>query len=176
MLQLSGTLIDQPVLSLRTGAEIAIAYRPLINPNNLKIEGFYCRDLFNKHTLILLNQDVREIIRQGFVVDDHEVLVDPEELVRLKEVIDIGFDLLGKPVVTPNKQNLGKVSDFAADGETLYVQKLYVERSLLKSFGTGQLGIDRNQIIEITNRHIVVQDPLQPTKVRVPARASMPTA
>lgn len=174
MLQLSTTFLNQPVLSLRTGSEIAVAHRPLINPNNLKIEGFYCEDIFNKQVLILLNQDIREIIRQGFVVDDHEVLADPEELVRLKGLLEIDFELLGKPVITDSKQNLGKVSDFAVDSTTLYIQKIYVERSILKSFGTGQLGIDRDQIIEITNRHIIVKDPLQPTKVGTPARVSAP--
>lgn len=174
MLQLSTSFLNKPVLSLRTGSEIAVAHRPLIDPNNLKIEGFYCQDIFSKQTLILLNQDIREIIHQGFVVDDHEVLADPEELVRFKDLFEIDFELLGKAVITDSKQNLGKVSDFAVDNTTLYIQKIYVERSILKSFSTGQLGIDRNQIIEITNHHILVKDPLQPTKVSTPARVTAP--
>jgi len=36
--------------------------------------------------------------QNGFVVNDHEVLVElTEELVRLKEVLELQFGLLGKP-------------------------------------------------------------------------------
>ena len=173
MLQLSKALINRPVLSLRTGGVIATAVSPIINPNNLKIEGFYCHDCFHKEPLVLLTQDVRDTLPQGLVVNDHDVLVAPDELVRLKDILALKFELLNKPVVTVNKKRLGKINDYAADHESLYIQKLYVAQSLLKSLSSGQLSVDRNQIIEITNRHIVVQDPLQPTKA---AAATVPVA
>jgi len=174
MLQLSNALINKPVLSLRTGGVIATALEPLINPNNLKIEGFYCQDKFAKGRLILLSQDIREIMKQGFVVNDHDVLTPPEELVRFKDILEINFQLLGKPVVTDSKQRLGKINDFAADSETMYIQKLYVGQPLIKSLSGGQLSVDRSQIIEITNRKIVVQDPLQPTKAAAATAAVAP--
>lgn len=173
MLQLSATLIDQPVLSLRTGGEVAVAVRPIFNPNNLKIEGFYCVDAMDKkRQLILVAQDVREIIAKGFVVNDYEVLTEPEELVRLHEVLQINFELIGKPVFTVSKQKLGKVDDYAIDNQSLLVKKLYVSQSLLKSLNNGQLGIDRTQIVEITDRKIVVKDLLQPTKSAIPLGAA----
>lgn len=173
MLQLHKALTDRSVLSLRTGGVIAYGTKPIINPNNLKVEGFYCTDKFSKDTLILLTQDIRDTLPQGFVVNDHDVLVTPEELVRLKDLIAMRFDLMDKPVYTANKKRLGKVNDYAADTETLYIQKFYVSQSLLKSLSGGQLSVDRNQIIEITDRKIVIQDPLQPTKA---AAAAVPLA
>lgn len=168
MLQLSGSLLNRPVLSLRTGGVVATTTGAIINPNNLKIEGFYCADAFDrKKTVILLYQDIRDIIAQGFVVNDHDVLSEPAELVRLKDTMQIRFELLGKPVVTVSKDKLGKISDYAADTATMYVQKLYVSQSLFKNFTGGNLGIDRTQIVEITDRKIVVQDVAQP----VPAGA-----
>ncbi|MDB5186505.1 MAG: hypothetical protein JWL85_1028 [Candidatus Saccharibacteria bacterium] len=172
MLQLSNSLIDRPVLSLRTGGHIATTVSAIFNPNNLKIEGFYCSDRFEKRTTVLLTQEIRDIIAQGFVVNDHESLTDPEELVRLKEILAINFELIGKPVYTVSKEKLGKINDYAADSETLYVQKLYVGPSLLKSLSSGQLSIDRTQIVEITNKKIVVQDLMQMTKSALPMTAS----
>lgn len=172
MLLLSTSLLNQPVLSLRTGGEIAITREFIINPNNLKVEGFYCDDRFDKSRLILLNQDIRDFIKQGFVVDDHEVLVKPEELVRLQDILKLQFSLNGKSVVTVSKQRLGKVTDFAVDDATLYVQKVYVGQSLLKSLGGGTLSVDRSQITEITDRKIVILDPLK----GVQATASMPAS
>lgn len=150
-------------MSLRTGQQVATAVEPIINPNNLKIEGFYCTDRFNHEELILLYQDIRDIIAQGFVIDDHDVLANPSELVRLKDVMNIGFKLIGKPVVTVSRQRIGKVSDFATELETMYIQKLYVSQNMFKSFTGGNLGVDRNQINEITDKKIIINELLKGT-------------
>lgn len=171
MLQLSGALLNRPVMSLRTGGQVATTLTPIMNPNNLKIEGFYCQDHFAKKQLILLYQDIRDVVKQGLIVNDHDVLSDPKDLVRLKELMQINFELIGKRVATVSKSKLGKVSDYATEVETMYVQKLYVSQSLVKSFSGGTLSIDRTQIVEITNRKIVVQDLLKPEKGAAPAVA-----
>ena len=171
MLQLSASLINRPVVSLRTSGEIATIVSVIINPNNLKIEGFYCNDKFSRKTLVLLAQDIRDNIKQGVIVNDHEVLTEPEELVRLKSVLDLQFDLMGKSVETVSKHKVGKINDFAVDDQTLFIQKLYAGPSVIKSLTSGQLSIDRNQIVEITNRRIVIQDLEKPIKGGMPATA-----
>lgn len=168
MLQLSSSLLNKSVMSLRTGGEIATIIGPIINPDNLKIEGFYCEDRYDKKQLVLLFQDIREILPQGYVVNDHEVLVDPEELIRLKDVIALDFELIGKQVVTVSKQKVGKVSDYATETETMMIQKVYVAQSVFKSFTGGSLSVDRNQIQEITPRRIIISDLLG----RAPAAAA----
>jgi sporulation protein YlmC with PRC-barrel domain len=169
MLQLSASLLDRAVLSLRTGTPIATIISPIFNPNNLKIEGFYCQDRFDKKTLILLYQDIREVLPQGFVVNDHDVLVEPDELVRLKDVLELNYNLIGKQVETISKQKVGKVSDYATETETMYVQKLYVSQSILKSFTGGSLSVDRNQINEITPRRVIINELTKTAPSPVPA-------
>lgn len=164
MLRLSGEYINKPVMSLRTGGKIAIATEPLINPNNLKIEGFFCIDRFDNSELILLAQDIRDFLPQGFAVDDHEVLSEPGELVRQREIIDIRYQLMQKPVVTDKRKRLGKVVDYAVDSQSLYIQKIYVGQHLLKSLTTGQLSVVRDRIVEVTSKKIVVKDPKEPLK------------
>ncbi len=171
MLQLSGALINRPVMSLRTGGQVATTLSAIINPNNLKMEGLYCQDRFEKRRLVLLYKDIRDYVRQGLVVNDHDVLSEPADLVRLKDIMAINFELIGKPVVTSTKDKVGKVSDYATEVETMYVQKLYVSQSLLKSFSGGSLSIDRSQIVEITDRKIVIQELLKPQKGTAPAAA-----
>lgn len=171
MLQLSSAFANKNVMSLRTGTPVAIITKPIINPDNLKVEGFYCEDIFNKAQLILLYQDIRELLPQGFVIDDHDVLAQPDELVRLKRLMDLDFQLAGMQVVSNSKQKIGKVADYATEVETMYIQKLYVSRSVFKSFTTGQLSVDRNQIIEISNSRILINDPLQGTPASAGAAA-----
>lgn len=168
MLKLSQTILNLPVMSLRTGGRVATATEPIINPNNLKIEGWYCVDAFSRGTLVLLAQDVRDFVPQGIAINDHADLADPEELVRLKETMELEFKVIGKPVITNHKRRLGKVSDYALDSITMKIQKLYVARPLYRSLSEGQLSIDRSQIIEITSRKIVIRD------VDVKAEASVP--
>ena len=161
MLQLNATFLNKPVLSLRTGGVIAQVYEPIINPDNLKIEGFYCADRFNGKTVVLLYQDIRETNPKGYVVNDHDVLTDSSDLIRLKEIINIHYRLIGKPVITVSKDKIGKINDFAIEIETFYIQKLYVTQSLLKSFSGGNLSIDRNQVQEVTDTKIIINDLLK---------------
>ena len=137
---------------------VATVTAPIFNPNNLKIEGFYCEDRFDKKELILLYQDIRDMLPQGYVVNDHDVLVEPDELVRLKDMLELNFQLIGKHVETVSKEKVGKVSDYATETETMFVQKLYVNQSILKSFTGGSLSIDRTQINEITPRRIIINE------------------
>jgi uncharacterized protein YrrD len=173
MLQLSTTLLNKSVLSLRTGATIATITGPVINPDTLKVEGFYCQDRFDKkQELVLLYQDIRDILPQGYVVNDHEVLVEPDELVRLKKVIDMNYDLIGKHVITVDKQKIGKVSDYATETETMFIQKIYVTQSVFKSLTGGSLSIDRTQVQETTPKHIIINDLLKDSAVPATAAAS----
>lgn len=167
MLLLSAKLKDQSILSLRTGGEVAIAKAPIINPNNMRVVGFYCSDQFSGSILVLLTQDIREHLRHGFVVNDHEVLANPEDLVRLKETLEIKYDPIGKMVITDHRRKLGKVTDFAVDSESLYIKKLYVAPRLLKNLTGSQLSIDRTQILEVTDKNIVVKEAT--SKVEEPA-------
>lgn len=172
MLQLSASLLNKAVLSLRTGTPIATVTAPIINPDNLKIEGFYCEDRFDKSQLVLLYQDIRDLLPKGFVVNDHDVLAEPGELVRLKKVMDINFNLIGKQVVTIDKQKVGKVSDYATETTTMFVQKIYVAQSILKSLTGGSLSIDRNQINEITPRRIIINELTKQAPAAATASAS----
>lgn len=153
-------------MSLRTGTQIGTALTPIINPNNLKIEGFWCK-VDRRKQLILVSQDVRDSLPQGLVVNDAEALTDPGELVRLAPILQINFVLLGKPVVTTSGSKLGKVNDYATDIDSMFIKKLYVAQPLYKNINGGNLGIDRTQIVEITDKKIVVND----ADAKVPAHA-----
>lgn len=172
MLRLSKTITNIDVLSLRTAAKIATATEPIINPHNLKIEGWFCEDLFSKEKLVLLAQDVRDFVPAGLAVNDHEVLTSPEELVRLQEILKLEFKLHGKQVITNHKRKLGKVADYALETTTLVVQKLYVSRPMYRSITDGQLSIDHSQIIEISDRRIIVRDADVKAGVTAPATAA----
>jgi hypothetical protein len=71
------------------------------------------------------------------------------------------FVLHGKPIETVNKDKVGKVSDYAVETTTMFIQKIYAHQSLLKSLTGGSLSIDRTQIIDVTDKKIVINELLK---------------
>lgn len=160
MFRLRSAFLNTEILSLRNGATLGVTTGFLINPNNLKVEGFFCqaRDAKKHEETILLVQDIRDFVPQGIAVNDFDALSNPEDLVRLKKYIYLRYDPVGKKVITLAKESLGKVSDFAIDEQSFYIQKLYATQSILSNLSGGSLSIDRSQINEITDKKIIVKD------------------
>lgn len=150
-------MANRPVISMRVGEIVARATQPIIDPHNLKIVGWWCKPRGSSQMAILLAEDVRQNTPEGLMVNNEESLSDHGELVRHKEILEINFQLLGKPVKT-KRSKLGKVSDFSYN-EGLFVQKLYVTPPLVKVFASeDSLIIDRSQIVEVTRTYILVKD------------------
>ncbi len=173
MLQLSAIYYDRDVLSLRTGGPIGHAMSPVIDPTTLKIEGWYATARASKDAMIVPAGEVRDIIRKGIVVNDHTSLTHVEDLVRLKNIIELQFEIIGKKVISDSKRKIGKIADYAVDDSSMYIKKLYVNQNLLKNFTSQQLIIDRSQITEINDKYVVVRESTQKSQVsdRAPAAA-----
>ncbi len=171
-------MLNRPVMSLRSGARIGTASEPIINPHNLKIEGWWCTVKGGNGHSVLLANEVREIMANGLAVNDDDALSHPDDLVRHKDVLNIHFELIDKLVKT-KRQKLGKINDYSYEDSGLFIQKLYVSRPLHKVFTTvDTLIIDRTQIVEVTDRYILVRD-VDVTETEdesIPATAAVPSS
>lgn len=107
------------------------------------------------------------------MIDHEEDLSDTNDLIRLKEAIDINYQLIGKKVITQRKNNLGKVSDFVVDDASWKIVKLYVSRPAWKSLTNSALTIHRNMVISVGNQAIVVKDATADEKKPVVAPAGV---
>lgn len=172
MLQLSAKLFNTPIISIRTAGPVGTAIEPVINPNNLKIEGWYAVDRFNGQKLVLPASEVREIMPDGLAVNDHDAMTEQSEMVRLQKIIQINFKLIGKTVMTEKRKKIGKVNDFAFDPTSLYIQTLYLTERGLKALAGNDRIIGRGQIVQISDKAIVVRD----TDVTVSFGARVPAA
>jgi len=158
MLYLSTKITNLPLLSIRSSGRIGTVLKPIINPHNLHIDGFFCQSVHSKNELVLLDIYIREFAPNGIIIDDHKNLSDPTDLVRLEPVIKLNFSLENKTVFS-GKKKIGKVIDFAIDKDSLFVQKLYVQPPVWQSLNQNRLTIDRSSIIEVTDTKIVVSGP-----------------
>jgi len=172
MLRLSDVLENRDIMSLRVGATIGYAVSPILNPNNLKIEGWHVTSRDSSDELILPTSYVRELIPKGFVVDDYDALTPVEDLVRMKDVLSYNFQLKGKKVKSDSKRRLGRVTDYVVDDNSMTVMKLHVSPSGITSIAKQDLIIGRNQIIEINDKHIIVKESTIKAGAPMPAVAA----
>lgn len=158
MLYLSTRLSDIPLLSIRSGGRIGTVLGPIINPNNLHIDGFYCTSAHTNETQILLDMYVRDLSGRGLIIDDHNNLSEPDELIRLQSIIRLNFSIIDKKVLV-NKRRMGKVIEYAIDKESLFVQKFYVKPTILMSLKQARLTFDRQSVTEVTDAYIAFSGP-----------------
>src|SRR5687767_5560947 len=101
MLILQERLQDVPVMSLQTGAQIAKTNTFIIDPRQLKVVAFYLSGpRLDVNPAVLNVADVREFGSMGLIVDSADVITAPDDLVRLREVLEFNFRLENKQVVT----------------------------------------------------------------------------
>lgn len=160
MLLLRDRLLNLPIMSLQTGTQVGTVIRHIIDPRRLNIIAFYCEGpLIDFNPAILHVSDIRELGSLGFIVDSSDNIMSPDGLVRLEEILEYKFELEDKQVVQEDGSKLGKITNYTVDSESFYIVKLHVKPTLLRSLGHAELLIDRTQISEINDKHIVVRNP-----------------
>ncbi len=162
-------LIDVPILSLQAGGAIAWTTDPIIDPDNLKILGFHLRGplVDRAEENILDIKSVREYSRYGMVVDSIDEFVSSEDVIKIKKVLDLRFNLMGLKVETKKRSKLGKVSGFTVTDNDFMVQQLIVQRPVIKAFIDPELIIPRKEIVEINDYKIIVKDEEKKIKEKV---------
>lgn len=153
-------LINVPILSLQAGGAIAWTDTPIIDPDSLKILGFHLSGplVDRAEENILDIKSVREYSRYGMVVDSIDEFVSSEDVVKIKKVLELKFNLVGLKVETKKGSKLGKVSGFTVTDNDFMVQQLIVQRPALKAFIDPELIIPRKEIVEINDYKVIVKD------------------
>lgn len=153
-------LLGCPVLSLHVGGRIASVSELIIDPDDLKIIA--CRvtgPLVGKEVGEVLPMDsVREFSRLGMIVDSADEFVEPDEIIRIKKVLDLNFHLTGLKVESKQGARLGKVGDFTVEPSTWQVQQLIIQRPFIKSFIDPELTISRSRIEEVNDYKIIIKE------------------
>lgn len=173
MLILKERLERVPIMSLQTGAQVAETGAFVIDPRQLKLVAFYCNGpRLDVNPAILNVSDIREFSNIGLIVNSADVLMSPEDLVRLKTVLDYNFTLDNKQVIDTAGNKLGHVVSYTLDSATLYVVKLHVRPSMWQAWKTTEFIIDRTQIVEVNDEHLIVRD-LREKEEKAPAASSL---
>lgn len=158
MLIAGSRFLNAPVMGLQTGSELARTHREIIDPATLEIIAFELEGpLLTERPSLLRIVDVREFSDIGIIVDSSDEFVGLDDIIKLKEIYDLGFELIGKHVIDEKKERLGKVIAYTVDTVGFMVQQLSIKRPLLKSFSDTELLIHRSQIVEVNDDEIIVR-------------------
>ena len=138
----------------------------IVDPNDLKVIAFklYGPEVGKMSGDYLPVKNVREFSGLGMVVDSADDFVASDDVVKLKEVLDLKFSLVGKKVETKKGSNLGHVGSFTVNTNGFYVQQIIVNRPFFKSFMDPELVISKNEIVKVTDDKIIVKD--EESKIR----------
>jgi uncharacterized protein YrrD len=158
MLLIGSKLIGMPIMGLQTGTKLAETKSPIINPANLKIIAYEVEGpLLSERPAFIRIADVREISRLGMIIDSNDEFVGLNDVIKIKEIYDLNFKLIGLNVIDERKHKLGKIESFNVDSDDFTIQQINVKQGLIKSLSEAGLLINRSQIVEINDYQIVVK-------------------
>lgn len=150
-------LLKYPILSLHTASRIAEVKGLVIDPNFLKVVAFEISAVSSRQRLFLEASSVREFSKMGMIVDSGEEFVEKDDVIKLKETIDLGFSLDNMKVVSKKKAMLGRIEDFIINTEDFQIMQLIVKRPIYKALIDPVLVIGRSDIHEINDSEIIVK-------------------
>ncbi len=168
MLVMNSRIIGTPILSIQAGGPIATIKSAIIDPNDLKILGFYLEGpLVNRAEARILDvRSIREYSQLGMVIDNIEELVAPDDIIKIQNVLELNFDLINLKVRTKKGTKLGHIIDYTLTSEDFIVQQIIVKRPLVKAFVDPELTISRKEIVEITDYEVIIKDEEKVLKAR----------
>ena len=150
-------LLKYPILSLHTASRIAEVKGLVIDPNFLKVVAFEISAVSSRQSLFLEASSIREFSKMGMIVDSDEEFVEKDDVIKLKETIDLGFSLDNMKVVSKKKAMLGRIEDFIVNTEDFQIMQLIVKRPIYKALIDPELVIGRSDIHEINDSEIIIK-------------------
>ncbi|MDP4038671.1 MAG: PRC-barrel domain-containing protein [bacterium] len=153
---LRNKMINLPIISIRSSSRIGETTDFLIDEKNLKIAAAEINS--GKTKKYLLFSDIRNYDSTKILVNSIESLGEKSDMIRLGDLINNQFKLIGAKVETISGKKLGKVGNFSFEFSDGYIYKIYVGQNILKNILKTNLIIDRDDIIEVTKDKIIVRD------------------
>ena len=159
MLIFGEKLIDEPVLSLQTGTELARTERAIIDPSDLQILAYKLtgRLLSDQEASYIRTNEIREYSSLGLIINSNDEIMLEDDIIARKNLYDLNFDPIGLKVIDEHNTKLGKVIGYTVNVPSFTILQLRVVKPGLHKILNTDVLIHRSQIIEINNTEIVVK-------------------
>jgi uncharacterized protein YrrD len=152
------SLINKQIRSMRDGSMIARVADLIIDPNNGKLLAFKLQKSKFFKPKIICAIDISGFTPLFLVVKDDSVVIDADEVVKIKEVLAKKIMIIGNKVKTENGKKLGICENILIDTATSMTTKFYVKSSgLLGSLQPDRI-IPSSAVVRIDCNAIVVKE------------------
>jgi len=153
-----------PIFSVNTEGKVAEFSDFLVDPDNGKIMAVFVKikDFLKSDTKLVLSQDILEWSNALYIQDPANI-VDYEEIVRLKKLVEDHFSLIDLKVVTKSGDRIGVIEDYILETNTSQIVRFYISEHKFFSNRRFIIGID--QVHEITKDALVVKDAFEKVSV-----------
>lgn len=146
-------LINLPIAAVDGLRKIGSVYQIIVNPETGQLMGFLVSlGLFSKPK-VLSFLDIKFWDENGLVTELEENLVEIDEIVRIKNVLNQKINLLEMSAKTESGKSLGLVENFLIETETGTVVKYYLKDLL----GTSRI-MPADKVIKIEKTIIFSDD------------------
>lgn len=167
MLVLSEAVADKKVMSIHAGGAIATTSAAIIDPKNLKIVAFSVSAKGLKYFSVVHSSDIREWSALGVIINSEDDVMEVDEnMPKIREIIESNFKLEGIGVRTESGKRLGRVKNYVFETDGFFVVKLYIEKSSMLGLFSQPLVIERDSVVNVTNKFIVVSDDKAKAKLK----------
>ena len=154
MLIQATNLLGHPVASLQEKKRLGEVINILINRHDAKAIGFIVQigSKYFGQKFFISDIDIIEIDKYGVGIHSEKDLINPEEIVKAKKIINEKFNLINLKAITKNNNVLGKVFDYVIDTQTMQVTKFYIKNLFNERILTIQ------DIYRITKKAVIFKD------------------
>lgn len=130
----------------------------IINPENKKAIGMSLKIAGRKGKEAVFNaSDITGVGTNFIMIDSADNISPPDEIIRIKEVLDLEIKLVGSKVIDEDGKHLGKVRDWSVNLKTMYLARIYVvSSSLVKAFAQDLI-ISGSNIVKIEKNEVIVR-------------------
>lgn len=130
----------------------------IVNPDTGDAIGLSFYVTGAKHKVMVVNtSDITGIGTNFIMIESTDNTSEPDEIIRIKEVLDKDIEIVGSKVVDEDERHLGKVSDWSVSLKNMRLERLYVTSSSLVKMLTQDLIIPANDIVKIEKGRVIVR-------------------
>lgn len=146
------------VLEFDSGDLLALINGIIVDPDTGTVEAFWVKPAtLPLKAAVLKVSDILELKKNLYIKSD-QVLAEPEDIIRISEILSDGRKFLGTSVVSEAGESYGKCMNLAFDTENFTIRQIHTQKSILGVIRTDKRIFSYNSIVRLTPEAIIVND------------------
>jgi len=141
------------IISESEGIAIGFVSDIIIDPFTGAVAGI---SLNKKFSQVIPALDIRKL-GNPTIISTIDAVSEPEDIIKIKQILEYGAKILGNKVFTKSGFYLGKVYDFAVNINAMALTKIAVAKSILGLVRFNEVLLPHTEIVEIKPEKIIVR-------------------